>query len=43
MYGKDELLGLLTAGPFTIESVRERGPLPHEHPSPRIYITARAT
>ena len=42
MYARDELLGLVSGASFSIESVRERGPLPHEHPSQRIYITARA-
>jgi hypothetical protein len=42
MYARDELLAVVATHGFAIESVRERGPLPHEHPSQRIYVTARA-
>ncbi len=40
-YEREELLGALTNSGFEIESVRERGPLEHEHQSQRIYVIAR--
>jgi len=40
-YQREELLEALTGAGFQIESVRERGPLEHEHQSQRIYVIAR--
>jgi SAM-dependent methyltransferase len=41
LYGADELLGMLESESFVVEDVRYRDPLPHEHESRRIYVTAR--
>ena len=41
LYHRQELIGLLTAAGFRLEDERQRGPLPHEHDSPRIYLLAR--
>jgi SAM-dependent methyltransferase len=43
LYRKDELLNELQSHSFVVEDVRIRGPLPHEHPSERAYVTARLT
>ena len=40
-YGEDELVLELVRDGFTVELVRRREPLPHEHPSPRLYLLAR--
>jgi len=40
-YGREELLEALTTAGLRVESVRERGPLEHEHQSQRIYVIAR--
>jgi ubiquinone/menaquinone biosynthesis C-methylase UbiE len=42
LYDADELEHEIARGGFAIEQRRRRGPLPHEHPSERIYLTARA-
>jgi ubiquinone/menaquinone biosynthesis C-methylase UbiE len=42
LYRLDELADSLTAASFVIESVDHRGPLPHEHQGPRLYLLARA-
>jgi len=41
MYGADELRGVLESESFVVEDIRYRDPLPHEHESKRIYLTAR--
>jgi SAM-dependent methyltransferase len=41
LYGKDELLNELQSQSFVVQDVRHRDPLPHEHQSGRIYVTAR--
>ena len=41
LYRKDELLIELQNQSFVVEDVRHRDPLPHEHQSRRIYVTAR--
>jgi hypothetical protein len=41
LYGKDELLNEIQTRSFVVEDVRHRDPLPHEHQSQRIYVTAR--
>ena len=41
LYRRDELLGPLWRAGFTIDTERERAPLPHEHDSRRIYLLAR--
>ncbi len=41
LYRREELIGLLTAAGFRPEDERQRGPLPHEHNSQRIYPLAR--
>jgi len=41
LYGQKELGKALAAHAFVIELARVRGPLPHEHPSQRVYLTAR--
>ena len=41
MYGADELVGVLESESFVLENIRRRDPLPHEHKSKRIYLTAR--
>jgi SAM-dependent methyltransferase len=43
LYRKDELLDELQSESFVVEEVRHRDPLPHEHQSRRIYVTARLT
>ncbi len=37
----DELVGLVEAAGFAVESVREREPLDHEYASRRLYLVAR--
>jgi SAM-dependent methyltransferase len=41
-YEEEELRGHLTRRSFTVERCVRRDPLPHEHPSERIYLLARA-
>ena len=41
-YRADELTASLEAASFAVEAVEHREPLPHEHPAPRSYLTARA-
>ena len=41
LYRNDELLDELQSQSFVVEDVRNRDPLPHEHQSRRIYVTAR--
>jgi SAM-dependent methyltransferase len=41
LYPREEIEERMTAAGFDVESVRERGPLPHEYPSRRIYLLAR--
>jgi hypothetical protein len=41
LYRREELIGLLTATGFRVEDERQRGPLPHEYDSRRIYLLAR--
>ena len=41
LYGTHELLNELQSQSFVIEDVRHRHPLPHEHQSRRMYVTAR--
>src|SRR5206468_3350449 len=36
LYQQEELVANLVAQGFTIESARQRGPLPHEHQSQRV-------
>jgi ubiquinone/menaquinone biosynthesis C-methylase UbiE len=40
LHGRDELLAALAAAGFAVERERQREPLPHEHPSRRIYLLA---
>ena len=40
LYTRSELETALVAQQFALELVRERGPLPHEHQSQRIYLLA---
>jgi len=40
-FGRRELRDALVAESFVEEVERERSPLPHEHPSERIYVIAR--
>jgi ubiquinone/menaquinone biosynthesis C-methylase UbiE len=41
LYTEEELRHELERRSFRVEQTRRRGPLPHEHPSERIYLTAR--
>ena len=41
LFRRQEVRGALIAHGFDIELIRERGPLPHEHQSKRIYLIAR--
>jgi hypothetical protein len=41
LYRREELLGLLAAAGFGVEVERQRGPLPHEYQSQRMYLLAR--
>jgi SAM-dependent methyltransferase len=41
LYGREELIGVLTAAGFGVDDERRRAPLPHEHDSQRIYLIAR--
>ena len=41
LYGEDQLLEAFERQKYSIEDVNLRDPLPHEHPSQRIYILAR--
>ena len=41
-YAADEMVQAVAGNGFVVESDRQRGPLPHEHPSQRIYLLARA-
>ncbi len=41
-YGRDELVAAVTEAGFAIEVERQRGPLPHEYASQRLYVLARA-
>jgi ubiquinone/menaquinone biosynthesis C-methylase UbiE len=43
LYGDDEILAALQGQSFVVEEVRRRDPLPHEHKTERIYLTARST
>ncbi len=40
-YPDGELERAVTAASFVVDDVRTRDPLPHEHPSRRVYLTAR--
>jgi ubiquinone/menaquinone biosynthesis C-methylase UbiE len=40
-FSRQELGEALVAASFTEEASEERSPLPHEHPSERVYLTAR--
>jgi SAM-dependent methyltransferase len=40
-YGAEELEGELVGQGFSVEEARQRGPLPHEHQSERIYAIAK--
>jgi ubiquinone/menaquinone biosynthesis C-methylase UbiE len=40
-YRADEFTTAVEAASFTVELSRQRGPLPHEHPSERLYVMAR--
>jgi ubiquinone/menaquinone biosynthesis C-methylase UbiE len=40
-YAEGELERAVSAASFVIDDVRFRDPLPHEHPSRRVYLTAR--
>jgi hypothetical protein len=42
LYEADALRATLECHHYVIEDVRFRDPLPHEHPSKRIYLRARA-
>jgi ubiquinone/menaquinone biosynthesis C-methylase UbiE len=41
LYGAEELERKLAQHGFLVEDARQRGPLPHEHQSNRIYLTAK--
>ncbi len=41
LYGEEELRLELERRSFRVEQARRRGPLPHEHQSERVYLTAR--
>jgi ubiquinone/menaquinone biosynthesis C-methylase UbiE len=41
-YRAEELGAYLEAASFVVETIEHREPLPHEHPGPRSYLTARA-
>jgi SAM-dependent methyltransferase len=41
LYGRDELLERVRGAGFDVELERERGPLPHEHDTQRLYLIAR--
>jgi SAM-dependent methyltransferase len=43
LHGRDELVGAVTGAGFAVEVERQRGPLPHEYASQRLYLLARAT
>lgn len=43
LYSREELERALQTHSFRTEVVRERGPLPHEHQSQRMYLIARST
>ena len=40
-YGSEELEAVLRHQSFRVDRTWYRGPLPHEHPSPRIYLIGR--
>jgi ubiquinone/menaquinone biosynthesis C-methylase UbiE len=40
-YERGQLEALVDAAGFTVESSRERGPLPHEHQGQRVYVVVR--
>jgi ubiquinone/menaquinone biosynthesis C-methylase UbiE len=42
LFARDDLVGRIEASGFTIELVRERAPLPHEHDTQRLYLLASA-
>ena len=42
LYTAEELREVLRLGGFELEEVHHRDPLPHEYPSQRIYLLARA-
>lgn len=41
LYGREELEDAVVASGFVVEVARERGALPHEHQSQRVYLIAR--
>lgn len=41
-YRAEEVTAYLDAASFAVETIEHRAPLPHEHPAPRSYLTARA-
>lgn len=43
LYSREELERALLAHSFRVKLVRQRGPLPHEHQSQRVYLIARST
>jgi hypothetical protein len=40
---RDELVSAVTGAGFALEVERQRGPLPHEYASQRLYLLVRAT
>jgi SAM-dependent methyltransferase len=42
LHSRDELVAAVTGAGLTIEVERQRGPLPHEYASQRLYLLARA-
>lgn len=42
-YLRDEFLAAVEDASFDVDVAEERGPLPHEHTSQRLYVIARAT
>lgn len=43
LFGAEEITNAVTTRGFVVEDVQERDPLPHEHPSRRIYLIARTS
>jgi SAM-dependent methyltransferase len=43
LFAEEELVAAFEAADLEVLHVRRRDPLPHEHPGPRLYLTARAT
>ena len=43
LYAREELLAIVRAAGFQVDLERQRGPLPHEADTQRIYLLARAT